>query len=89
MFAVALPHAGVFEIGDVIGAALWTSDIAIRPAKTQLKISCCHRSDTGAAAWLRVRGYISTARKHGIKVMAAIRDAITGNPWKPPVAALT
>jgi len=61
----------------------------LRPAKTQLKISCCHRSDTGAAAWLRVRGYISTARKHGIKVMAAIRDAITGNPWKPPVAALT
>jgi transposase len=57
----------------------------LRPAKTQLKISCCHRSATGATAWLRVRGYISTARKHGINVMTAIRDAITGNPWTPPI----
>jgi hypothetical protein len=40
-----------------------------------------HRSSTGATAWLRVRGYISTARKHGINVMTAIRDAVTGNPW--------
>jgi transposase len=55
----------------------------LRPAKTQLKISGCHRSITGATAWLRVRGYISTARKHGINVMTAIRDAITGNPWTP------
>jgi transposase len=61
----------------------------LRPAKTQLKISCCHRSATGATAWLRVRGYISTARKHGTNVMTAIRDAITGNPWKPPATALT
>jgi len=61
----------------------------LRPAKTQLKISCCHRSTTGATAWLRVRGYISTARKHGINVMTAIHDAITGNPWKPPAAELT
>jgi len=60
----------------------------LRPAKTQLKISCCHRSITGATAWLHVRGYISTARKNGINVMAAIRDAITGNPWKPPAALL-
>src|SRR5207248_2882824 len=57
----------------------------LRPAKTQLKISCCHRSTTGATAWLRVRGYISTARKHGINVMTAIRDAITSSPWTPPV----
>jgi transposase len=61
----------------------------LRPAKTQLKISGCHRSTTGAAAWLRVRGYISTARKHGINVMTAIRDAVTGSPWTPPVALPT
>jgi len=35
------------------------------------------------------RRYISTARKHGIKVMTAIRDAITGRPWTPPVALPT
>lgn len=61
----------------------------LRPAKTQLKISGCHHSTTGAAAWLRVRGYISTARKHGINVMTAIRDAVTGNPWTPQAALQT
>ncbi|MGH9394154.1 MAG: IS66 family transposase [Terriglobales bacterium] len=55
----------------------------LRPAKTQLKISGCHRSETGARAWLRVRSYISTARKNNINVLQALRDAITGNPWKP------
>jgi transposase len=61
----------------------------LRPAKTQIKISGCHRSTTGARAWLRVRGYISTARKHGINVLTALRVAITGNPWKPTVPAGT
>jgi hypothetical protein len=56
----------------------------LRPAKTQLKISGCHRSDTGASAWTRVRGYISTVRKHGDDVLTALHDAITGNPWTPP-----
>jgi transposase len=61
----------------------------LRPAKTQLKISGCHRSTTGATAWLRVRGYISTARKHGINVLTAIRAAVTGTPWTPPAALAT
>jgi hypothetical protein len=61
----------------------------LRPAKTQLKISGCHRSETGARAWLRVRGYISTVRKHGDDVLAALREAITGNPWSPPCPATT
>ena len=61
----------------------------LRPAKTQLNVSGCHRSTTGATAWLRVRGYISTARKHGINVMTAIRAALTGGPWTPPVALPT
>jgi len=55
----------------------------LRPTKTQLKISGCHRSETGANAWLRIRGYISTARKNDINVLDALRGAITGNPWKP------
>ncbi len=59
----------------------------LRPAKTQLKISGCHRSETGARAWVRVRGYISTVRKHGDDVLTALRDAITGNPWTPPQPA--
>jgi transposase len=63
------------------------SERDLRPAKTQLKISGCHRSTSGADAWLRVRGYISTIRKHGGDVLTGIRDAITANPWKPPIPA--
>jgi transposase len=59
----------------------------LRPAKTQLKISGCHRSETGARSWTRVRSYISTVRKHGDDVLTALRDAITGNPWTPPQPA--
>jgi len=59
----------------------------LRPAKTQLKISGCHRSETGARAWTRVRGYISTVRKHGDDVLTALRDAISGKPWTPPQPA--
>ncbi len=61
----------------------------LRPVKTQIKISGCHRSESGARAWLRVRGYISTARKNRINVLDAIRDATTGNPWTPIAAAAT
>jgi transposase len=61
----------------------------LRPTKTQIKISGCHRSTAGAQAWLRIRGYISTARKRAVNVLTALRDAITGNPWKPPVPAGT
>lgn len=65
------------------------SERDLRPVKTQLKISGCHRSAAGARAWLRVRGFISTVRKHGLDVMTALRDAITGNPWQPPIPART
>ena len=36
-----------------------------------------------------IRGYVSTAVKHGIDVFTAIRDALAGNPWMPPVPATT
>jgi hypothetical protein len=61
----------------------------LRPTKTQLKISGCHRSADTAQAWLTIRGYISTARKHGADVLYALRDAISGNPWSPTHAHAT
>jgi transposase len=59
----------------------------VRPTKTQMKISGCHRSETTARAWLCVRGYISTVRKHGDNVITALRDAINGTPWTPSLTA--
>jgi transposase len=61
----------------------------LRPTKTQLKISGCHRSADTAQAWLTIRGYISTTRKHGADVLYALRHAISGNPWSPTHAHAT
>ena len=59
----------------------------LRPAKTQQKISGRLRSETATRNRYAIRGYISTAAKHGTDVMTAIRDALTGNPWMPPIPA--
>ncbi|MFD9286661.1 IS66 family transposase [Streptomyces mirabilis] len=59
---------------------------ALRPVKTQLKISGCHQSEDGATAWLGVRSYLDSARKHGIGTFEAIHRAYTGNLWMPPIA---
>ena len=61
----------------------------LRPAKTQQKISGRLRSETATRHRYAVRGYMSTARKHGIDVFTAIKDALAGNPWMPPVPAAT
>ena len=56
----------------------------VRPAKTQQKISGRLRSEETTRHRYAIRGYISTAAKHGENVLTAIRDALTGNPWMPP-----
>ncbi|MBB5495696.1 IS66 family transposase [Nocardiopsis metallicus] len=60
---------------------------ALRPLKTQVKISGCHQSRQGAAAWLGVRSYIDSARKHGVSAFEALRRAFTGQLWMPPIPA--
>jgi len=60
----------------------------LRPTKTQQKISGRLTSDDATTNRLTIRSYLSTAAKHGIDAMTAIRDAITGNPWMPPAAGI-
>jgi transposase len=62
---------------------------ALRPVKTQLKISGCHQSADGATAWLAVRSYLDSARKHGLSAFEAIHRAFTGNLWMPPIEQTT
>ena len=59
----------------------------LRPAKTQQKISGRLRSETTTRHRYAIRGYASTARKHGIDMFTAIKDALAGNPWIPPIPA--
>jgi len=59
----------------------------LRPAKTQQKISGRLRSETTTRHRYAIRGYASTARKHGIDMFTAIKDALAGNPWIPHIPA--
>jgi transposase len=58
----------------------------IRMVKLQQKISGCWRTPTGAQAFLTVRSYVATARKHGVNPLAALRRLFEGNPWMPAPA---
>jgi len=57
----------------------------VRPARTQQKISGRLRSEATTRHRYAIRGYISTAAKHRENVLTAIRDALAGNPWMPPI----
>jgi hypothetical protein len=56
----------------------------LRPSKTQQKISGRLTSEQRTKDRYRIRGYLSTAAKHGYNMMDALRDAILGRPWMPP-----
>ena len=58
----------------------------IRMMKVRQKISGCFRAKSGADRFSRVRGYISTMRKQGVSVLAALRQAIAGTPFAPASA---
>ncbi len=59
----------------------------IRMVKVQQKISGTFRSAHAAADFCRIRGYISTVKKHGLPVLDCLRHALEGRPFLPPVAA--
>lgn len=59
----------------------------LRPSKTQQKISGRLRSEKATRDRYAIRGYASTAAKHGTAVFTAIRDALAGNPRMPPIPA--
>jgi transposase len=56
----------------------------LRPSKTQQKISGRLTSEKRTKDRYRIRGYLSTAAKHGHNMMDVLRDALLGRPWMPP-----
>jgi len=58
----------------------------VRMVKVKQKVSGAFRTRTGAETFCAIRSYISTARKHGLNVIDAIHDALSGVPFIPCAA---
>lgn len=56
----------------------------LRPAKLQQNISGRLTSEARTRDRYRIRGYLSTAIKHGINAIDALRQTMLGRPWTPP-----
>ncbi len=55
----------------------------LRMVKVQQKVSGCFRSSGGAQMFCRIRGYISTIKKQGRNVLAALSSVFAGQPLSP------
>ncbi len=60
----------------------------IRMVKLKQKISGAFRTLAGAHTFCDIRSYISTVRKQRSNVIAALHDALTGQPFIPLPAAM-
>jgi transposase len=70
----------------------WTTNVAERGAKAAKRhqaVSGYWHSLATLARWCRIRSYLDSAAAHGITALDAIRAAIEGRPWLPPLSALS
>jgi transposase len=58
----------------------------LRTLKMHQKVSGCFRSDSGAMAFTRLRGYLATLRKQGQPLLAALNTVFAGQPLYPAFA---
>jgi transposase len=59
----------------------------LRMIKVQQKVSGCFRTPTGAVLFCRVRGYLSTLKKQGQRLLPALHSVFAGQPLLPAIPA--
>ena len=63
------------------------SEQAIKGPTRHQAVSGYWHSLATLARWCRIRSYLDSAAAHGITALGAIRAAIEGKPWLPPLPA--
>lgn len=61
----------------------------LRPSKVQQNISGRLTSENRTRDRYKIRGYASTAAKHGLNMLTVLRDALLGRPWMPELPVPT
>jgi hypothetical protein len=70
----------------------WTNNVSERGAKAAKRhqaVSGYWHSLATLARWCRIRSYLDSAAAHGITALGAIRSAVEGKPWLPPLPAIS
>jgi len=83
----ALEEDNLDEIKKTMEAL--TESVYAATTKLQQKISGTFRSEEGAAAFCRIRGYLSTFKKNERPVLASLVGAFQGDPFFPSCAPRT
>ena len=60
----------------------------VRMVKVKQKVSGSFRTEQGAETFCAIRSYISTMRKQGHNVIAAIQNALNGHPFMPLASSI-
>jgi transposase len=68
----------------------WTNNVSERGAKAAKRhqaVSGYWHSLATLTRWCRIRSYLDSAAAHGLTALDAIRDALAGKAWLPPLPA--
>jgi hypothetical protein len=70
----------------------WTNNVSERGAKAAKRhqaVSGYWHSLATLTRWCRLRSYLDSAAAHGTAALDAVRAAIEGKPWLPPLPAVS